>query len=155
MPEADVKDLPAGLWRVHKPQYGALNPPPRNGTPDQSWSRFDIPGWAVVYGASTRLGAYLESLAYAKPAPIPVEELFDDDPEAVGTQWAGLGHMLPGHVARQWRDVRELSCFSRRADLGGSVVDLASAQTISYLRDTVRQWAPPRSRRSHYKLTCP
>lgn len=143
MAQVDVEGPPNELWRVHKAQYGPLNPPPRSGTPDQSWSRFDIPGWAVLYAASTRLGAYLESLAYAKPAPLPLTELFDDEAAPVQTQWAEAGHMAVGQVGRQWRDVREVSSFHRHGDLQAPVVDLASAGTIAYLRDTVNHWAPP------------
>lgn len=117
MAQIDLTDLPHDLWRVHKAQYGPLNPPPRSGTPDQSWSRFDIPGWAVLYAAS------------------------------VQTQWAELGHMVAGQVARQWRDVRELSSFHRHIGLEAPVVDLASAGTIAHLRETVGHWAPPQIQR--------
>lgn len=145
--DVNLVGLPSDLWRVHKAQYGPLNPPPRSGTPDQSWSRFDIPGWAVLYAASTRVGAYLESLAYAKPAPLPITELFNDEAAPVHAQWADLGHMAVGQVARQWRDVRELSSFHRHDGLKDPVVDLASAGTIAYLRETVDQWAPPEIQR--------
>lgn len=147
MAQVDVEDLPGDLWRVHKAQYGPLNPPPRSDTPDQSWSRFDIPGWAVLYAASTRLGAYLESLAYAKPAPLPLTELFNDEATSVQTQWTEAGHMAVDQIARQWRDARELSSFHRHGDLQAPVVDLASAGTIAYLRDTVTHWAPSQIQR--------
>lgn len=147
MVQVDVEALPRQLWRVHKVRYGPLNPPPRSGTPDQSWSRFDIPGWAVIYAASTRLGAYLEALAYAKPDPLPITELFDDEAAPVQAQWADLGHMAVGQVARQWRDVRELSSFHRHAGPESPVVNLASAGTIAYLRETIGHWAPPQLQR--------
>lgn len=98
--------LPRHLWRVHKVAYGPLNPPPRSGTADLRWGRFDLSGWAVVYGARTRLGALLDSLSYAEPESLDLERLFDDDAEPVATQWEALGHMAPGQIARQWRDVR-------------------------------------------------
>lgn len=134
--------LPGQLWRVHKVAYGPLNPPPRSGGPDLRWSRFDLSGWAVVYGARTRQGAFLESLSYAEAESLDLGTLFDDDADPVATQWKALGHMAPGQVARQWRDVRQLSRFSRPVPAPGRVIDLLSSTTIGYLRATAGEWAP-------------
>ncbi|WP_157697095.1 RES family NAD+ phosphorylase [Brachybacterium avium] len=135
--------FPDGLWRVHKFEYGPLNPPQRSGTPDLAWSRFDIPGWAVVYGATSRQGAFLEALSYAETSPLELDELFDDDDaESVSTQWEDLGHMAPGRIARQWRDVRRITRISPRQPSTGVVIDLLDSATISFLRATAESWAP-------------
>lgn len=131
--------VPAILWRVHKTERGALNPPPRTGTPDKTWSRFDIPGWATLYGATARKGAYVEALAGARFG-LSLAGLFDDESESVERQWRALGHMAPKTVARQWRDYRQLSAFKRHITKG-LVVDLAASETIAYLRGSVSEWA--------------
>lgn len=66
--------VPDELWRLHKAQYGPLNPPPR--------------------------------------------------------------------IARQWRDVRRISRFSRRRPSSGAIVDLLDSTTIGFLRSTADRWAP-------------
>lgn len=144
--------LPDGLWRVHKSQYGPLNPPPRSGTPNLAWSRFDIPGWAVIYGAESRQGAFLEALSYAEASPLALDQLFDDEAETISTQWEGLGHMAPGRIARQWRDVRCITRFSRPGPSAGGVIDLLDSTTIGYLRATAGSWAPGAFREDPRKI---
>ena len=137
----DVVALPKVLWRVHKTSYGPLNPPPRSGPPNKAWSRFDLRGWATLYGAANRVGAYMEALAYAEFVPLPLADLFDDkDPEPVDQQWERLGHMPTRSVPRQWRDVRTMSSFQRVNT--GHAVDIASSNSLAYLRETAEQWAP-------------
>lgn len=139
----DVVGVPPVLWRVHQTSYGPLNPPPRAGAPSKSWSRFDLRGWATLYGAAKRDGAYMEALAYAEVADLPLGELFDDEnPEPVADQWARQGHMGLGSVPRQWRDIRALSSFGR-FDGAGQVVDIANTRSLAYLRATAERWAPP------------
>lgn len=134
--------VPSLLWRVHKTEYGPLNPPLRQGPPNLTWGRFDIPRWVTLYGATTRLGAYAESLAGAgAPATALPAGLFDEPAESVEQQWQALGHMAPNAVARQWRDFRQITAFRRRL-AAGVAVDVADSGTVAFLRSTVREWAP-------------
>lgn len=140
-PLPDVVTVPKALWRVHKTSYGPLNPPPRAGRPNKTWGRFDLRGWATLYGAVNPVGAFMESLAYAELVPLPLADLFDDQhPEPVEQQWERLGHMPTRSVPRQWRDVRTISSFRRVG--AGRVVDIASSNSLAYLRATAEQWAP-------------
>lgn len=147
-----VAAVPAMLWRVHSRRHGPLNPRVPNGIPDTTWGRFDVPNWATIYGADTRRGAFLETLAYAKPDPALTEEignLFDEsvDPvESVAEQWpaVGIGHMPPGTVSTGWREDRQISQLDLSAMSGPSVVDLSVSDTIGALRDRARQWLPDR-----------
>lgn len=140
--EPSLAPAPGTLWRVHKQAYGALNPPARDGDPDESWSRFDIAGFATLYGGVNELTAYEESLAYARVDPEEYEGLFDDeDVEPVSEQWARLGHMSEQHMPAQWRAVRSLSSFvpKRAEDL--TIINVGSGDTLAYLRATMGQWA--------------
>lgn len=143
MPEAPVElvPAPARLWRVHQYQYGPLNPPVRKGTPDKSWSRFDIAGFATLYGATDKRGAYEESLAYFRPDEGQLADLFDDEVESIDAQWESSGHMQGRHVARQWRDVRRISSFGPRHPDNLQFIDIAHSSTIGFLRATMDQWA--------------
>lgn len=140
-PPVTIVPPPEGLWRVHKRQYGPLNPPPREGAPDLAWGRYDIAGCATLYGAAHRHGAFIESLAYARVHEDHFDDLFDDSAEPISQQWHQLGHMGAQSVPRQWREVREVSEFSPRYRQTLTVVDITSSRTISYLRSTMGQWA--------------
>lgn len=148
--ELAVAAVPANLWRVHSRRHGPLDPRVPNGTPDTTWGRFDVPNWATIYGADTRLGAFLETLAYAKPDPVLTEDvaiLFDESMgpvEAVAEQWAavGIGHMPPGSISAGWREDRQISQLDLSAMSGTVVVDLSVSDTIGALRDGARQWLP-------------
>jgi hypothetical protein len=134
------------LWRVYKTKYlSSLNPPRRHGVPDISWSRFDIAGGVTLYGASHRRGAFIESLAYAQPANLPLHEIFDDvsvDADPVEEEWQELHHMRPSQNPAEWRIIRRMAELGV-ADQGNDYyVDLAAAETLGTLRRSARQWAP-------------
>ena len=115
-----------GLWlvraagqtvvRLAKPSYGPMNPPPRDGGAARAgWSRFDVPSCRTMYAASTAYGAYAESLAPLRPAPLGrLTDYFDeDDPDesrgvldVVAEEWGHRHSFLPGFIPRGWRDER-------------------------------------------------
>lgn len=133
------------LWRVFSERFGPLNPPVRAGTPDLTWARFDVPGWATVYGANQRKGAFLETLAYAKPDPDleDLNHLFTEGTgPSIAEEWsaAGFGHMAPGMVNRQWRTTRAIARIDVVPDL--PLIDLCHSETLGLLRSTVTEWAP-------------
>jgi hypothetical protein len=130
---------------VFSQRYGPLNPPVRTGPPDLTWARFDVPGWATVYGADQRVGAFLETLAYAVPDPglSNLASLFPDGPgPTIDEEWqaSGFGHMPSGSVNLQWRTTRSIAQIRPRADL--TLIDLCHSQTLGLLRSTVAEWAP-------------
>lgn len=109
---------------------------------DKNWSRFDIAGFATLYGATDKRGAYEESLAYFRPDDSQFTGLFDDDEvESIDAQWESSGHMQARHVARQWRDVRRISSFGPRHPDRVQFIDIAHSNTIGFLRATMDQWA--------------
>ena len=117
----------------------------RTGGPDLTWARFDVPGWATVYGADQRVGAFLETLAYAAPDRDldDLESLFPDGAgPSIDDEWqaSGFGHMPAGSVNLQWRTTRALAQIRPAADL--TLIDLCHSQTLGLLRTTVAQWAP-------------
>lgn len=141
-PQVELVPGPARLWRVHQYQHGPLNPPLREGNPDKSWSRFDIAGFATLYGATAKQGAYEESLAYFRADDSQFDSLFDnDDVEAIDVQWENSGHMQARHVARQWRDVRCISSVEPRDPTGLRLIDVSHSTTIGFLRSTMNRWA--------------
>ena len=64
--------LPAewqNVYRLAKPSYGVLNPPPRGVSSSEdraAWNRFDLPGEQTLYCASSAEGAYGELLGALK-----------------------------------------------------------------------------------------
>lgn len=144
-----VAAVPAMLWRVHARRHGPLNPRVPDGVPDTTWGRFDVPAWATVYGAHTRRGAFLETLAYARPDPALTEDLGDlfdstERVQSVAEQWAavGIGHMPPGTISTGWREDRQISQLDLSAMSSASIVDLSVSDTIGALRGSARQWLP-------------
>jgi hypothetical protein len=134
------------LWRVFNTAFRSpLNPPCRYDLPDMSWSRFDIAGHATLYGAAHRRGAYIEALAYARQAAIPVHAIFPDvDPgdDPVGEEWRRLCHLPRTQVSASWRCARraaELVLVDQGHDY---YVDLAAAETLGALRRSAQLWAP-------------
>lgn len=137
------------LWRVFSDRYGPLNPPVRAGTPDLTWARFDVPGWATVYGADQRVGAFLETLAYAAPDPALADlgALFTKGSgPTIEEEWlsTGFGHMPPGSANRQWRATRAVAQITPVAGL--RLIDLCHSETLGKLRETVAEWSPPNHR---------
>jgi hypothetical protein len=138
---------------VYKKKYiSPLNPPRRDGVPDGSWSRFDITGGVTLYGASQRRGAFIESLAYARPPkPDPklrklrLDEIFadvgvGDDP--VGDEWRRLHHMSPFQSPADWRIIRRMAELSIVEQGSDYYVDLAAAETLGALRRSASHWLP-------------
>lgn len=106
-----------------------------------------MPGWAVIYGADARRGAFLETLAYATPDPALTGELgdlFDDVPEPVDQQWAttGIGHMTPGRISAGWREDRQISRLDPTRIASAQIVDLCISDTLGMLRAAVPDWVP-------------
>lgn len=117
----------------------------RAGAPDLTWARFDVPGWATIYGAEQRQGAFLETLAYAKPDPDldDVNHLFTEGVgPSIADEWrtSGFGHMAPGLVNAQWRTTRAIAEIRVVPDL--PLIDLCHSETLGLLRASVAHWAP-------------
>lgn len=137
-----VEQPNVALWRVFKASDGPLSPPIRSGSPDERWSRFDVPGVATIYGATHSRGAFVETLASLSPAKVRYAELFDDlgpSEDPVTQDWAAMQHMRQGNLAAQWRRSRQLSELLLRR--GGQYIDVMAGDTISALRNNVSQWA--------------
>jgi hypothetical protein len=133
------------IWRVYEIQYGPLNPRIRDGEPsgrNVTWQRFDIPGCVTVYGADTRLGAFYETLAYAKLARTDWQAMFDDlvSDDPVGEDWAKEGHMQKGTACQQWRVDRGI--VQLKALHAGFYVDMHHSDTINVLRNHAEEWLP-------------
>lgn len=108
---------PQVVYRVARSTRGPLDAPPREGAPDASWSRYDVPG-KTVYLAETAEGAYTEVLASVK------RRLAEQDPLAadaaalgmstdeflarVDEDWTERQHMDSGHLPSSWRIERLL-----------------------------------------------
>jgi len=98
--------------RIARSSRGPLHPPPRQGTPDASWSRYDVTGW-TVYTAETRETAYAEVLAYTKRRLGQRDPLAEDAAaiglslseftDLVGQEWSERQHMGMGHLPASWR----------------------------------------------------
>lgn len=103
--------------RIARSSRGPLDPPPRQGTPDASWSRYDVTGW-TVYTAETRETAYAEVLAYTKRRLGQRDPLAEDAAaiglslaeftDLVGQEWSERQHMGMGHLPASWRIERLL-----------------------------------------------
>jgi hypothetical protein len=141
-----VLDVPSvAAWRIFQARFRSpLNPPVRTGPISRDWSRFDIAGHATVYGAGTRRGGFIESLAYARyePSLIPVHELFSDvapweDP--ISQEWQELSHMAPTRIPANWRTSRRIADI--RLDNKGYWVDVSAAETLGALRRAAAEWA--------------
>jgi hypothetical protein len=136
------------VWRVFQYRFGSpLNPPLRQGTVLNGWGRYDLDGHLTLYGAGTRRGAFLESLAYAMylPEKIPLSQLFEDVAETddpIAQEWLGLSHMQPNGIPANWRDDRRCVDMFLRND--GYYVDISAAETIGALRRSAEAWAPGR-----------
>lgn len=117
---------------MHKQAYGPLNPPSREGDPDESWNRFDIAGFATLYGGVNEIVAYEESLAYARVDPEEYTDLFDDEEvESVSEQWARLGHMNEQSMPSHWRAVRSLSSFVPKHAEDLTIIEVGSGDTLA------------------------
>jgi hypothetical protein len=136
-------EVPA--WRVFQAKFlSPVNPPVRSGPVGLDWSRFDLSGCATLYGAATRRGAFIESLAYAdyQPAKIPVHEIFSDvapDADPIAEEWRQLSHMAPSNIPANWRDCRRV--VDIRLANPGYWVDITSAETVGALRRSAANWA--------------
>jgi len=103
--------------RIARSSRGPLSPPPRQGTPDASWSRYDVAG-STVYTAETRETAYAEVLAYTKRRlgqrdPLAEDAAaiglsLDEFTDLVGQEWSERQHMGMGHLPASWRIERLL-----------------------------------------------
>lgn len=104
-----------------------------------------MPGWATIYGADQRRGAFLETLAYAQPDPAlsDLNHLFTEGTgPSIADEWsrAGFGHLPPGKVNRQWRTTRAITRIDVSPDL--PLIDLCHSESLGILRSSVAQWAP-------------
>lgn len=92
-------------------------------------NRFDDPQstYRVLYAASERVGAYVETLAHFRPDPAVLAGLDaiagDDDDD----------QPTPGVVPRAWFEPRTVGI----GQLSGTYVDLGAAQTLRTLRDVL------------------
>ncbi len=131
----------AALWRVYRNNHGPTRPPLRSGSPQPTWGRFDVEGFASLYGASDRKGAFIEALAPLKLAEIDFPHFLDgvrstEDPLA--KDWRELGHMNPGSVPAQWRLARSIAAVSVTPE--SRYIDVTSSETIGVLRRASSQW---------------
>lgn len=140
-----VVKAPTGpLYRVFQRKYSALNPPIPRGERAR-WSRWDIPEHVTVYGADRDVTAVVEALAYAKPAALHLPRIFADlasDTDPVGKEWAALGHMERGQVARGWRTARDLTAIRLHGSQAGWFIDIGHADTVAALRREAAAWSP-------------
>lgn len=140
-----LSDPVVPAWRIFQARFlSPVNPPVRNGPVGKDWSRFDLPGCATLYGAGTRRGAYIESLAYAnyQPTKIPVHSIFPDlDPEEdpIAEEWRALSHMSPSNIPANWRVSRRI--VDIRLCNRGYWVDISAAETVGALRRSAPNWA--------------
>ena len=154
-------DVAGPFWRVAQRKYGPLNPQPApaHAQPGVGSGRFDRPGLATVYLATTARGAYFEALAYAawsemlnaspsEPGPADgYQELFSEDEnpeeyETVAGQWErDGGRMSLGQIPCSWREARAIWQVHSLDVL--DVVDVGASGALSFLRATAQQWAPP------------
>ncbi len=119
-----------------------MNPPSRNGRADLTWSRFDLPGMATIYGAMNPEGAFIEALSSFTQADVDLQELFDDiapDQNPIEEDWKISHHMPAGSVPAQWRRDRQLSEFLVEVD--GWYVDVLASDTLATLRGSFDSWA--------------
>jgi hypothetical protein len=145
--ELAVVSIPRNpLWRVFGTAFTSpLNPPCRHDAPDLSWSRFDIADHATLYGAAHRRGAYIEALAYARPAAIPVQDIFPDvgaDEDPVADEWRRLCHLPRTQVSASWRCARRAAEVLLVDQDHDYYVDLSAAETLGALRRSAHLWAP-------------
>jgi len=134
-------EAPSSLWRVFPEGRGPLNPPIRFGQPQHSWSRYDQPGWATLYGAREPFFSLVETLSYAKFEDFDYANLFPNQKvETVSEQWRELSHMKPGQTPKQWRTTRKLVELSIKES--GFLVDISHHSSILFLRATVTDWFP-------------
>jgi len=99
----------------------------------------------TVYGSEHEIGAFCETLAYAKRATLGLDRFFADlapDQDPVSEDWSALGHMSPGHIGRSWRLSRSISTITVRRPLDRWFVDVLHAETVSALRANTQDWAP-------------
>lgn len=129
------------IWRVFKNQHGPLSPPLRSGSPQRTWGRFDVNGFATLYGASQRKGAFIEALAQQKFNAIDFSEFLADvspTENALALEWQTLGHMRPGSVPAQWRLARSLAEVSLVTS--DWFIDMSSSETLGVLRRHLPEW---------------
>lgn len=126
------------VWRIQKPSYGPLNPPPRRDREDRGeWGRWDTAGALTIYMGASPVGSYVETLAWAKPAELnTVGATFPDDgPDAtslmdqVALEWADRGHLPPGSVPAAWREARRL--YELTLPTNGWLVDLRVSASLA------------------------
>lgn len=116
----------------------------RSGPPQNTWGRFDIEGYASLYGATHRRGAFIEALAPLKPAAIDFSQYLTDvgrGDNPLDREWRELGHMAPGNIPAQWRLARSIASLS--VPVNGWYVDVSASETIGVLRREVHQWRNP------------
>ena len=96
---------PAELWRVERTdpplRFSRINP--GDALADRAGNRFDVVGAGVLYGATSPVGAFTETLAAFRPSASLARKLAQrqSDPGVIGQ----------GEVPRQWRLDRRLRSF--------------------------------------------
>lgn len=127
-------------FRLAKPSYGALNPPPRglSSSEDRAgWNRFDLPGAQTIYAASSTEGAYGELLGALKISGTYrghdyLDEVGDVDLYAlIAEDWADLGKRGPGVVDIGWLYAHRMYTVTMPAS--GRFVEIEHARTLTYL----------------------
>jgi len=116
---------PSRVFRVGKtPDAWRRRPPSRGSTP--MFNRYDDPLgiYHTVYAASTKYGAYMETLAPLRPAPSVdlATTVMENDPALRAT--------LPPGSIRNWIERRHIGA----ATIQGTSVDVGSSESIAYLR---------------------
>lgn len=94
---------------------------------DDVGNRFDVVGGGVLYAATTAVGAYKETIAFARAAAS----------SGVYSSVTGEHFMNPGNLPADWRDKRRLARF-QLVD-APPFLDLESDQTLSYLTEAMSE----------------
>lgn len=135
------------VYRIQKSSYGALNPVLREDSATRSeWGRWDVLNHRTIYAASSREGAYLETLGWAdleepKVKNVRLDDLFDDEGktswlDAIDAEWRTQGHMPIGQLPRQWRDERTI--YTLQLPRTGWFIRVDHSASIAAVRDTWR-----------------
>lgn len=138
-----VRSWPMTVYRIQKSSFGPMNPPERSGGVDRmEWSRWDVPDARTIYTADSRLGAFMETLSWARPAEMgTMAEIFDEDDDvdpderledAVRAEWRQQhGGWSPGHIPASWRDGRMV--YKLQLPTDGWFVHITASTSIAAL----------------------
>lgn len=126
MSEPAVVEIPHAIFRVARSRglltFSRITP--EDAELRTAGNRFDVPGGAVLYAASTVIACYAETLARFRPTP-RIREKLSDEP----------GFMVIGGVPRDWRLQRSVAEI--KVDGALPFLDVEDPGTQDYLSEVL------------------